>query len=128
VKKKYKNFGIVNFILAMLLSLPSFGQECTKAVEFVKAGSTVSCNGYLFSKQKEIEVRFKVKTYDILIEQLKVQDDINNALEKRLVNTQEYNEYLSIRLQQENKTSFWSSALYFSLGAVLTGVIASNVR
>ncbi|PCI45898.1 MAG: hypothetical protein COB41_00480 [Proteobacteria bacterium] len=117
---------ILSFILCIFLSVPAFG-KCDKPVSYLSKGSTVSCTGYLFSPEKELEVRLKVEKYNFLEEYSKTQQDINEILSKRLTDSQEYNQYLSKRLKEERGSKFWRTTLYFGLGVLVTGLIASNV-
>lgn len=102
--------------------------ECQQDVQYLLEGQTAPCTGYLFSPKKEYEVRFNNETHQYLKDFVKKQDEINTILSKRLENAQNYNEYLGKRLRSEKRDTFWEKSLYFTLGAVLTGVIAVNVR
>ena len=130
---------IINILLCLFIAFPSYARvefndileasttECSKDVEYLVEGSKAPCTGYLFSPKKEYEVRFKVKTYDHIVKIMKEQDELYNTMELRLQNAHKHNIYLSKELEKQKKNDFWMKTFYFSLGAVLTGVIASNV-
>jgi len=115
----------ISILVSILLSIPTMA--CEKPVQSLSIGDISPCSGYLFSPKKEQEIRLKVAQFDLLKKYSNTQSGINNILDKRLTNAQEYNKYLSKRLKEEKDTNFWQTALYFSLGVVVTGVIASNV-
>lgn len=118
--------GISSILLVLSLSFPSYA--CDNNVKYLTQGTPAPCTGYLFSPEQEYKVRLSTERYEIMKLMVEKQTDINNVLEERLKNTQQYNEYLSQRLRKEKKDDFWHKTIYFGLGAVLTGVIAANVR
>lgn len=114
-------------LLTLLLSIPTYG-SCSKPVQYLKIGEPAQCTGYLFSPEQEFKVRVTTEREEILKNMIEKHVEINSILEKRLDNSIDYNDYLSKELREEKRNSFWVNTLYFTLGAVLTGIIATNVN
>lgn len=106
----------------------SMSPKCDKDVTYLVYQEKVPCNGYLFSPKKEYEIRFKIETYDYMEKFVEGQSEMVNVLQQRVDLAQKQNLYLAERVQDLKSDSFWEKTIYFALGAVLTGVIATNVR
>lgn len=121
---------IVNSILCIAFVLYSFPgyAKCGKAVQFVEAGKPAPCSGFLFSPEKEQEVRIKLQVSSTLESLVKKQQESIDNLDARIANLQNYNNYLSTELEKQDKFNFWKTTLYFSLGVLVTGAIATNVK
>jgi len=115
----------ISILLCTLLSFPIIA--CDKPVTAIKQGEIATCSGYLFSPEKEKEVRIKIAEYDLLKEYSNTQTELNQILNKRLENTQQYNDRLYKRLNEEKRSNEIYNALYFGLGVIVTGIIAANV-
>lgn len=92
-------------------------------VKQIEKGQISECSGYIFSPEKELEVRLKYEQFQTLEQKLLTQKEISDILEQRLKNDKDY-----IALLEANRDrQFWRETGYFILGAVLTGFIATNV-
>lgn len=118
---------ILSFIISFLISINSYA-ICDKNVYHLVKDQKAPCEGYLFSPEKEQEVRIKIKTYDYLLKYNDKQKEIIDVMNERIVNLQKYNSEIDKELQNRQKFKFWEVTLYFSLGALLTGAIAANVK
>lgn len=54
-------------ILSFFISNFSFA-KCTKPVQLIEKDSSATCTGFLFSPDKELEVREKVTDYELLLQ------------------------------------------------------------
>lgn len=48
---------VTALLVAILVSVSSFGQQCPNPVTFLKQNAVAPCDGFLFSKEKELQVR-----------------------------------------------------------------------
>lgn len=101
--------------------------NCPVPVQYVHEFELAPCSGYLFSPEKELEVRLKVDQFNLLEEYSATQADVNEALNKRLQEAHKYNEHLEKRLHQEKRNNEIYNFLYFTLGVLVTGLVAGNV-
>lgn len=116
---------ILKLILSILIATPSFA--CDKDVTYLEKGTATPCEGYLFSPNKEKEVRYQVESYKYVEQFANKQGEIINIMDERLTNLQEHNKMLSEELNRKDKAKFWQSTFYFTLGVLVTGAIAKNV-
>lgn len=121
-----KKFLVVLFILLYVSS--SIATTCPQPVSYLKEGTTVPCTGYLFDPEKEQEVRIKLEELKYKDQIIIVQKHLLDIKDQRIDNLSKYNEYLDNKLQTNENLSFWKSTLYFSLGVLVTGFIARNIR
>jgi hypothetical protein len=101
---------------------------CEKPVHYLKKGQPAKCTGYLFSPEQERKVYQYNEERKILLMIVEKQELHVNTLDQQLENMRKHNDYVSKRLRQEKERKFWNYTLYFGVGALLTGVIAANVR
>lgn len=126
----WKSIGmkiVINILLSLCLALPAYG-NCEKNVTYLEKGKSIPCTGYLFSPEQELKVRLKVKLYDSVLAYSDKQGEINELLNKRLIEYQKYNVVLSNEISSQKERTFWNNTLYFAVGVILTGVIAVNVN
>ena len=102
--------------------------KCKKAVTYLLEKQMAPCTGYLFSPAKEYEIRVKEQQHDILKDLTVKQGEVLEIMDQRIQNMQKYNAYLSSELEKKEKYGFVKSFLYFGLGVLVTGAIATNVR
>lgn len=101
--------------------------KCPKPVQYLQDLEMAPCAGFLFSPEKEMEVRIKLDNYSFLEDYSDTQEEVNEILTTRLQEAQKYNENLEKRLRQEKRNSDIYNFLYFGLGVIVTGLIAGNV-
>lgn len=113
---------------------PIWADTCDKRVQPIKSGETAPCSGFLFSDEAEKDAaraRDDAKYYkelsDKLIERNKVVDKESEILERRLQLYVTQSDMLAEKLTKEESKDFWQKALYFGLGAIITGGIAYGV-
>lgn len=75
---------IVSLVITSLLQSFSASAACPKPVQFLKKGQATPCEGYLFSKEKELEVRIAVEESKVDKKQLKLKDLSIKALNESL--------------------------------------------
>jgi hypothetical protein len=107
---KWKITGIIISLIA------STSIACEQPVKYLTEGQTTPCSGYLFSEEKELEVRIAVEENKKLYMITETQDTLISNLEKQnnLLETKE-------RLNDIEKFA------YFIGGALITALIARNV-
>jgi hypothetical protein len=120
----------MKYLLLLLLSLNAIAQD----VVTVKKGDTVPFDGVLFTKEKELEVRKEVLEKDFLqkkaslLEELgKVQKEELDISNKRIEIYQARAQEMADREVKSESREFLKNALYFTAGAVLTGVLGYGV-
>jgi len=117
------NAGNVSFKDAV----ESGSKPCEKEVSYLVERQEAPCTGYLFSPEKEYQVRVQVQRSDTLKSLTERQGEVIDIMEKRLDNMQKYNQYLSDELTKKDKYSTLEKFLYFGIGVLVTGAIATNV-
>lgn len=85
------------------------------------------CTGYLFTPEKEYEVRTESYQFSKLKELTATQDELITVLNQRLDNQLKYSTDLSNELQSRKDKEFWRNSLFFLLGAVVTGAVSVAV-
>jgi len=110
-------------LFILLFSINSWG-ACDKPVSAINEGEPAKCTGFLFTPEKELDVRLKISSYELTQALLKKQEDIIAVQDQRLNNNQQ--QIMNLEKQIGNK-DIWNQTLYFTLGAVITAVIANNV-
>lgn len=94
---------LVAVILSIsLLPISSFA-ECTKPVTSLESGATVPCRGFLFTPEKELEVRILTKQYDLLESENKSLNLITDKLKKK---DEEFSKVIDLQIQ---KTELWKN-------------------
>lgn len=94
---------LLALFIALSLPINSFATECQSPVKLLEEGSPAQCRGYLFSPEKELEVRMKIKDYSLLKEENDNLNQIINRLEKK---NQESDKILDLELQ---KVELWKT-------------------
>lgn len=117
---------IISFIF--LISQTGFAKDCESDVQYITKGDPAYCTGYLFSPEKEYEVRINNETAKHLKKYTEKQNELIDIMNQRIGNLQEYNNKLSNELERKNNLDFWKASLYFVLGIAVTGVIVNNVN
>lgn len=120
----------MKYLLILLVSFNTLAQD----VITVKKGDIVPFDGVLFTKEKEMQVRKEVLEKDFLqkknslLEELgKVQTDQLEIANKRVDLYQKRVQEMADREVRSENREFLRSALYFTAGAILTGVLGYGV-
>lgn len=117
-----------SWILVLLLLTPQARATCTQPVQKLEQGQSSPCSGFLFSDEKEVEVRIKVierNYYKELYEKSQQLNVINETrLDLQLKKNQELAEYLDKKKDWEQLKLLGS----FVLGSFITAFIASNLK
>lgn len=109
--------------------------DCPKDVQVIKQGQAANCDGFLFSDEAERDAEdyknsadyFK-ELSDALKEKSRLQADENKILEQRLKLYVDTTQTLSQDLAKRDTNETLYRFVYFSLGVLVTGVIAVNVK
>lgn len=101
--------------------------SCNKDVTYLKKDSKAPCTGYLFSEEKEAEVRIKIQSYDYLEKFSNKQTELINNYDNQIDVLEQKNNLLLDRINDKESKNFWENTAYFILGAVITGYIAGQV-
>jgi hypothetical protein len=94
---------LMALILALSLPLNSFAAECSAPVKLLEEGSSAPCRGYLFSPEKELEVRIKYKEHSLIKDEL---DSLNKMVEKLQKRDAESEKILQLEVE---KTELWKT-------------------
>lgn len=92
---------LIALILSLVLPYSSYAAECQNPVKLLEEGSPAPCRGYLFSPEKELQVRIMSREYTLLKEENVNLDQVVDKLKK--INY-EYNRILEL---EEQKTQLW---------------------
>lgn len=111
-------------LISSLLSIGLTAQaSCPKPVTYLPEGTGAPCNGYLFTPEKELEVRTKVIQIDKLKELSEKQDELIDILNQRVDNNQQQISVLKYDAEQRNHIRPWEDAGFFILGILVTGYV-----
>ena len=104
------------------------GAQCSKPVEYLLENAATPCSGFLFSPEKELDVRLKIANFDNMKLLSEKTEELNMILYSRVTNLQEQNMLLSNELQQRDKTNIYVLIGSFTLGAITTALIAKSLK
>lgn len=93
---------IISIILGASLTASAFAQ-CPPVTPLEK-GDKAPCSGYLFTPEKELELRIKNEEYKILIEQVKLYLQQNEVYKKELQTSE------AIIAKEREKAELWRAA------------------
>jgi hypothetical protein len=79
---------LISLLLSFSLCCPSYG-ACDKPVTYLEQGQSTTCNGYLFTIEKEKEVRLKLMDYDLMSQELQLKNKKLDNILKELTITEE---------------------------------------
>lgn len=114
--------------ILLLLSASIAWGECSKPVTYLTDTTPAPCTGYLFTPEKELEVRTKVLQYDTLDKLVKKQDELIDNLNQRVDLTTKQNSNLFNELQSRSNQEWYVNIAFFIGGALITAYIAANVN
>ena len=122
--------------MRLLLFLSIFISQVSLAqVKYLEKGEAAPYTGYLFTPEKETEVRQGAEAlkYFKLVDEtngriIKLKDDELVLVRQQSDIWRTQSEALSKELQGQKNTGFWKQTLYFGLGALLTTALAFGVN
>lgn len=91
-------------LLLLLLLVPQLALSCPKPVMYLKKSTTAPCNGYLFSPEKELEVRLLKENYKLQagnIDIIKKQSELYQAMNE---------EFKAIANKEAERAELWRQA------------------
>lgn len=115
---------MISLILSLIVSSHA---ACDKPVSYLQEGASAPCSGYLFTPEKELEVRFKINTYDKLTELTLKQDEMIEILNKRIDSNQKQIGLYEQKINIQQSNEFYQKVIYFGLGVLTTTIIANTV-
>ena len=110
---------LISLILSLIIYSGYSNAECSKPVNYLTEGTKAPCTGYLFTPEKEAEVRDKIIKFDTLNELTKKQDEMITVLGARIITQQDMNKTLESELQSEQNKNNLYKYLAFSIGFIL---------
>lgn len=114
---------LLSFFIIISFSIQSLATECSGPVTYLLEGQKTSCNGYLFSPEKEQEVRLMYNAYPVLEDVSKKQDELITTLNQRIDIQTNLNNNLTQQIDNKNKMDKWTNALWFVGGIIVTTAI-----
>lgn len=92
-------------IVMLILTIPNVtSAECKNPVTKLSKGQVSPCDGFLFTKKKETEVRTKVEEHKITLEQLRIKTEMVGIYKKDTEDLE------TIHQRQAQKTELWRNA------------------
>jgi len=88
-------------VLFLIVSQLGYGEGCQKSVSYLKTNDPSPCTGYLFSPEKELEVRIKIQDYDFLLQEIALKDKQIDSLNKYNLNLE------SINASKDKQITLW---------------------
>lgn len=88
---------LVALLLAVLIPVQSFATECSNPVSLLQEGAAAPCRGYLFSPDKELQVRTDKQDSLLVKQEL---DNLNQTVERLNKELSESNKIIDDRTQQ----------------------------
>lgn len=112
-------------LISVILLINCIGSaECLKPVTHLSVNELTPCEGYLFSPEKELEVRLKVGSYDQLSLINSKQRELIDTIQQRINIQIEQNLLLVNQLQEREKNDFWKQTGFFLSGVLITTIIS----
>lgn len=109
-----------NILISLLITSNVYAGDCTLPERILK-GASSPCDGYVFSNDNETKVRTQIATDEAIIGNLRSQNKVQEDMLK--IDAQQIQIY-NDKLNREQQLSSWEKALYFGMGALLTGAVA----
>jgi len=95
-----------------LFAIPALA-ECPKPVQYYDKGQSVNCSGYLFSPEKELQLRLRNEEYKLLVEQTKL------YIQQLEFYKKEVEALEKISKKQEEKVELWKTSSETNLNKYL---------
>lgn len=136
IHQKLKIIGIkrkINmklFLSLLIIFNLSFARatECSKSVSYLNKSDQAPCSGYLFSPEKEQEVRIKSESFDLMKQSNDLYKSEIDVLNQRLKLTQEHAQSLETFFYDRKDKEWYVNMAFFFGGVLVTAFIASNVN
>ncbi len=119
---------VISLTLSVLLYSQYIFAVCDKPVTYLTETTPTPCNGYLFTPEKEQDVRVRLGSYDKLLELNSKQDQLITTLNGRIEVQQKLNDNISEQLYNREKHDKWTNMLWFIGGAFITTTIVYVVK
>jgi hypothetical protein len=100
---------------------------CTKPVTYVLENDKAQCDGFLYTKDYDSLVRFKLEERTAYEQLLDLERKRTSLLQDRLSLTQKNEEYLYEQVRIKEVEGFWARTVYFFGGVLITGVLATSL-
>lgn len=110
------------FISLIFVAQVSFA-KCEQPVTYLMEGSKTSCNGYLFTPEKEMEVRETKLNHDRLQDLSQTQEKLIEVLTKRVNNHSLQVANLHDEIDNLETKNTWTKIMWFGLGVLATGLV-----
>jgi hypothetical protein len=111
-----------------ITSITYAGMQCSEPVTYLLEEKPAPCSGFLFSPEKELEVRTKIANYNNMGLMVDRTQELNDILYKRVSNLQEQNLLLSKEVQDRSNTNIYLLLGSFSLGVIATAILAKSLK
>lgn len=119
-----------NSILIFLLLWSQFSYGvCNDPVTYLNERDPAPCKGYLFTEEKEAEVREIVQKYPKVVELNNKYENLINKLNDQVDLNRQLNANLKEQMNNRNNQQILEKVVYFSLGLIIgysTGKFFSN--
>lgn len=126
---------ILSVLIVFSMFNYSLASDCPEKVQVIEKGQEANCDGFLFSDEAEkeaAEARDDVKYYKKLTTKLEKRIEIGNKSEdivlKRLETYKTISDELAKEKARNENLELIKNTVYFSFGALVTAIIANNVR
>lgn len=116
-----------SLVLAMIFVSSVTYAQCDEPVSYLRKGQIVNCSGYLFSEEKEKQVREMVNKYPILLELTSKQEHLINKLNDRVELNQQISTNLRGQLENRESNNRLQNIIYFTLGLVV-GITVNKIN
>lgn len=113
-------------ILVFIMLFNQIAFACDKPVTYLKEGTLAVCTGYLFSPEKEKEVRETAIKYNTMEQLNSKQEELIVVLQQRVYVGQQVSDNLRKENESLESKNRMDQIIYFSLGLVL-GLGAAKV-
>lgn len=113
---------LISTFVLVFSTTQAFG-ICTQPVTYLQETSPAPCSGYLFTPEKEQEVRTKITTYPKLEELIGKQGQLITTLNERIKVQQDLNDNLTQQLNMQQDVNKLQNTLWFVGGIIVTTAI-----
>ena len=90
-------------LFSLILSTALISAPCQRPVTYLAIGEPAPCNGFLFSTEKELELRLMKETFEYLEQRNQLLDTQVSLLNKKI------NSYEDLLAVENKKTEIWKA-------------------